>query len=84
MEQERSDAAQRERRMTVVHVQVHADHAEVMFGESARVYRLARNNPSYENSLHLIERAAARGRSLTVRFVEPHGEVIERVYADDR
>lgn len=75
------DEGQRERRMTVVNVRVHNVHSEVMFVESARIYRLARDNPAYNETLNALEAAAANGRPLLVRFDAPDGEVIEKVRA---
>ena len=76
------DAGQRERLLTVAQVRAHPEHADVMFFETARIYRLPRTNPAYESALGLLRAAAAAGTPVRVRFVEAHGEVIEAVRAD--
>ena len=75
------DAGQRERLLTVAQVRAHPEHADVMFFETARFYRLRRTNPAYESALQLLREAAAGGTLVRVRFVEAHGEVIEAVNA---
>lgn len=72
-----SDAGQRDRRMTVVHVRDKGAGVEVMFVESARIYRLARGNPVYAQVLAALHASAASGRPASVRFDEPDGEIIE-------
>jgi hypothetical protein len=74
-----SDAGKRERSMTVAHVRADADHDEVMFVESARVYRLMRDNPVYDETLRTVRAAAGTGRPVRVRFDKPNGEIIESV-----
>jgi hypothetical protein len=78
-----SDEGQLERRMTAVHVRVRNDHAEVMFVESARIYRLTRDNPAYDETLGVLRAAAASHRPLRVQFDTPNGEVIERARVDN-
>jgi hypothetical protein len=75
------DAGQRERLLTVAQVRAHSEHADVMFFETARIYRLGRTNPDYESALRLLREAATGGAPVRVRFVEAHGEVIEAVRA---
>jgi hypothetical protein len=77
------DAGQRERLLTVAQVRAHSGHADVMFFESARIYRLPRTNPSYDSALRLLRKAAAAGTPVRVRFVSAHGEVIEAVHAKE-
>ena len=43
-----SDTGRPERRLTVARVRERAEHAEVMFYEAARIYRLPRTNPAYQ------------------------------------
>lgn len=76
------DAGEREQLLTVAQVRAHPEHADVMFFESARIYRLPRTNPAYESALRLLRAAAAAGTPVRVQFVEAHGEVIEAVLAD--
>lgn len=71
-----------ERRMSVVHLQLQADHAEVMFVESARVYRLARSNAQYGSTLSALRAALADRRPLSVVFETADGEVIESAHRD--
>jgi hypothetical protein len=79
-----SDAGQRERCLTVAQVRAHADDAaEVMFHESARIYRLLRTNRDYEAALRNLRAAAAARRPVRVRFLAPNGDVIESVRTDD-
>ena len=77
------DEGRLERRMTVTHVRVRNDRAEVMFVESARIYRLARSNPVYKETLDTLRAAAASARSVRVRFDKPNGEVIERASTNE-
>jgi len=77
------DEGQRVRRMTVAHVRVHNNHPEVVFVESARIYRVARDNPAYNETLDALRAAAANQRPLLVRFDTPNGDVIESARADD-
>lgn len=79
-----SDAGQRERRLTVARVRTHVDDdAEVMFYETARIYRLPRTNPEYENVLRRLRAAAAARTPVRVGFLVPNGEVIESVRTDE-
>jgi hypothetical protein len=77
-----SDDSQRERRLTVAHVRAHAEHAEVMFYETARIYRLLRTNPAHESTLRHLRAAATAGTPVRVRLLEPNGEIIESVRID--
>lgn len=72
-----TDEGERERRMTVVKVRAAGEHQEVLFAESARIYRLLRDNPAYDDALRHLGAAARSGRQVRVRFTEPNGEVIE-------
>jgi len=76
------DVGQREQLLTVARVRVRPTHADVMFFETARIYRLPRTNPAYESALRLLRKAASAGTPVRVRFVAPHGEIIEAVSAD--
>jgi hypothetical protein len=59
-----------QRRMTVAHVRGRGTSAEVLFFESARIYRLALTGPDLEAALALLERARATRRSVLVHTVE--------------
>ena len=73
------DEGKRERLMTVVHVRTHPEHTEVMFAESARIYRLRRDTQGYYETLRRLLRAVGSGRPVRVRLNQPNGELIERV-----
>jgi 2-methylisocitrate lyase-like PEP mutase family enzyme len=67
-----------ERQLTVAHVRAADGHIEVMFFESARIYRLLRDNPTFEATLRRLRAAAASGAPVCVSLDTPNGEVIER------
>jgi hypothetical protein len=71
----------RERLMTVAQVRTAGADVEVMFFESARIYRLQRANPAFEAALRELQGAAASGAHVAVLLAAPHGEVIESVKA---
>ncbi|HOW66326.1 MAG TPA: hypothetical protein P5186_13970 [Candidatus Paceibacterota bacterium] len=73
------DAGQRERQLTVARVRTTTDHAEVMFFESARIYRLPYADPAYGDALRQLRAAAATGKPVCVRFLQAHGDVIESI-----
>jgi hypothetical protein len=75
----RGDEGKRERLMTVVHVRTHPEHTEVMFAESARIYRLRPDTQGYDEMMGRLLRAAETGRPVRVRLKQPNGEVIERI-----
>lgn len=62
--------------MTVVKVRVGAEHADVMFVESARIYRLLGSNPAYDEALRELTAAARSRRPVRVSFSEPNSEII--------
>jgi hypothetical protein len=70
---------QQERWMTVVNLRLRADCAEVMFAESARIYKLMRANPRFDQALSDLRAASERGGSVRVRTEKPNGEIIELV-----
>lgn len=53
--------------------------AEVMFLESARIYRVCGSNPRIAEILTALRDAARAGRALRVRFARAGGDVIEDV-----
>jgi hypothetical protein len=68
-----------ERRLTVSQVRVRPTHAEVMFFETARIYRLPNGDPAHNVHLRLLENASKKRTPVLVRFNEPKGEVIAGV-----
>jgi hypothetical protein len=63
-----------ERELTVAAVRG-SDHVEVLFLESARVYRLDRARPDFDELLGRLQ----EGRRVRVTTAPPDGEVIEDV-----
>jgi len=57
--------------------------AEVMFLESARIYRLSKQNSRCEEILKRLREAIARKRAVRVQLDQPHGGVIEDVEEQD-
>lgn len=68
-----------ERWMTVARVREAKGHTEVMFFESARIYRLLHHNPTHEVALRELQTAAASGVPIRVHLTTPHGDEIERI-----
>ena len=56
---------------------------DVMFNESARIYRLPRSLAGYDGFLRLLREANATGGAVEVRLTAPHGEVIESIKAPE-
>ena len=52
---------------------------EVVFLESARFYKLARENPGFREALALLQQASADGMAVEVELTEPHGDIIQDV-----
>jgi len=73
-----------ERRMTVARVRLQDEYAEVMFFESARIYRLDKTTPGYASAVQLLRDAAADRQSVWVTLAEPNGGVIAAVSAANR
>lgn len=73
---ERSPAV---RTMTVAQIreQTHGDAVEVMFLESARFYRLLRNNPNFDDVLKRLRNGMRKGGVLEIRVASPHSDIIE-------
>ena len=71
------------RTMTPAHIREPdgADHVEVMFLESARIFRLRRKTRRFEDAMQLLRDAIARHRVVQVRCTTPEGDVIEEVAA---
>jgi hypothetical protein len=81
------DANKREkclpREMTVAQIreQQGAEYLEVVFLESARFYRLSKENPRYDEILRRLRAAVAKGSVLKVRCASPDSDIIEEVQA---
>jgi hypothetical protein len=69
------------RAMTVAQIreQKGADYVEGVFLESARIYRLSRKNPAYDEALRLLRDALAKGRVLQVGVASLDSDIIEEV-----
>lgn len=69
------------REMRVAHVRERkgANYLEVMFLESARIYKLFEENPAYREILRHLRAAEGKNRSLKVRCASVESEVIEEV-----
>ena len=67
--------------MTPAHVRepAGAEFAEVMFLESARIYKLLKKNPKYEEILKRLREAIAKKRVVRVLLDQPHGGNVEDV-----
>ncbi len=68
------------RRMTVARVREVAGggrDTDVMFFESARIYKLRRDHAGYDGIVRVLRDALAAGRPVQVRLSTPHGDVIE-------
>ena len=67
------------REMTVALIRDHKDAGavEVAFSESARFYKLSRQNPKFEDILRQLREAKDNKRALRVLVDFPEGDVIE-------
>jgi hypothetical protein len=72
-----TDQDPRDRQMTVARLREAGAHVDVMFYESARIYRLQRDNPAFNATLRELRAAIGSGAPLRVRLATPHGDVIE-------
>ena len=54
-----------------------ADSVQVAFSESARFFRLSRQNPKFEDILRLLREAKEKKRAVRVLIDFPEGELIE-------
>ena len=74
-----SSGGSRERRLTVAKVRLAAGgDSEVMFLESARIYRLLAANPRYDEILRRLAEATGGG-PVKVKLDRPEGEIIEDI-----
>jgi hypothetical protein len=71
------------REMRVAHIRERKDveYLEVMFLESARIYKLFKENPAYSEILRHLRVALARKLALRVRCAATESDVIEEVQA---
>lgn len=71
------------REITVAQVRETPDagHVEVLFLESARIYRLEKENPAFEEALGLLRAASAGGGRVRVDLASIDAEVIESIAA---
>ena len=71
------------REMRVAHIRETegAKYWEVMFLESARIYKLFKENPAYDEILGHLRAALAEKRAVRVRCAAMKSEVIEEVQA---
>ena len=77
---ERQDQDSRVRVMTVARVrEVAGRDTDVMFNESARIYRLSRQLPGYDGMVGLLRAANASGAPVRVSLSEPNGDEIRAV-----
>jgi hypothetical protein len=69
------------REMTVASIRERggADHAQVAFLESARLYRLNKQHPAYDGTLKLLRDAQAAGRALGIGVASLDSDLIEDV-----
>lgn len=69
------------REMTVAHLRERKDSGcvEVAFLESARFYKLLKQNPAFNEILGKLRGALKNGEGLRVRCTSPNGDVIQGV-----
>ena len=67
------------RELTVARVRDEADHAEVIFLESARFYRLPKADPRFDSLLALLRRALEEQRPVRVEQASADSDLIADV-----
>jgi hypothetical protein len=69
------------REMTVANIQEpkSTNHADVVFLESARFYRLSKKHPQYQAILSTLRTAMNKHVKVTVRFASVDSDVIEGI-----
>jgi len=69
------------REMTAAHIREpkNADFVEVMFLESARIYKVFKNNRKCKEILKRLREAVEKKLAVRVQLDTPHGDVIEDV-----
>ena len=68
-----------ERLLTVARVRMQPEHADVMFFETARIYRLPRALPGFDAALQRLRDAEAARANVVVEFEGPTSAVISAV-----
>jgi predicted TIM-barrel fold metal-dependent hydrolase len=74
-----SKGAWRDMRPAHVRQEAGTENMEVVFLESARFYKLRRENPKFEAILRELREAVAKKRRVRVLLDAPNGDVIEDV-----
>lgn len=71
------------RELTVARLRVpeRADHLEVLFLESARIYRLARDREDFDVLVDRLRASEAEGRPVSVAIASLHDDLVEDVQA---
>ena len=67
------------REMKVAHIREpkEADYVEVMFLESARIFKLPKKNARYKEIVKRLQDAERDGRAVQVRFASPVSDVLD-------
>jgi hypothetical protein len=68
-----------ERLLTIARVRMQPAHADVMFFETARIYRLPRTLPGFDAALQVLRDAEAARANVVVEFETPNSAVISAV-----
>ena len=71
----------KERLLTVARVRMQSAHADVMFFETARIYRLPRSVTGFDAAVQTLRDAETSHRPVVVEFEEPTSPVIASVRA---
>lgn len=68
--------------MTVAHIREPEgrDYVEVIFLESARFYRLSREEPTFDETIAVLRDAAAKGCAVKVGLASISGDVIKYIH----
>jgi hypothetical protein len=71
-----------DRRLTVAQIRSrgNTDYVEVLFLESARIYKLLKDQPNFDELLNRLQAAERDGRPVRVAPASPHGDVIDDVH----
>lgn len=81
---QRGQRQYREMTVALIRERQDADEVEVAFSESARFYRLSRQNSKFENILRQLREARSSQRTVRVLLDVPYGDVIEDAVSGDR
>jgi hypothetical protein len=77
----RGERVYREMRVAHIREQKGTKYLEVVFLESARFYKLFKENPEYKEILEHLREALGKKRVLKVRCTSAESEIIEEVQA---